>query len=394
MSTLTAVEAAERLGVKPATLYTYVSRGWLTSLPGADRRARRYLADEVEGLRRRAEAGRGHGAAAAGAIGWGQPVVDTAISDISSDGPRLRGALLEDAVGWGFEACADHLWGAPCRPGARWARQQLPPRVFEEPGRGDDHHGALMGLLASLRQGDPLREGLPADLELDLARRLIRSLAVARARYPKAARAAASAPAIADALAVVFDAPAAAESIDLALVTCAEHELNASTFAVRVAASTGADLYACLIAGLAAHSGPLHGGASAQVAAMVSEAERRDDPEAVLARWAGRLPGCGHRLYPEGDPRFPLLVDAARAAPHAETELATSMALVESIITQGLPAPNLDFGLVLLEQAWSLPPQSGQLIFLVGRCAGWVAHAMEERERGAIIRPRARYVGD
>ncbi|MCB9797692.1 MAG: helix-turn-helix domain-containing protein [Alphaproteobacteria bacterium] len=380
---MSAAQAARRLGVKPSTLYSYVSRGLLTSVPGRDGRSRRYIAEEVEALHRRAEAGRGHGAVAAGAMGWGQPVVDTRVSEVGASGPRYRGVELVDLLDHGFEAVADHLWGAPAKAGARWPLPTLPARVFEEPGQGDAH-AALIALLAAL----PAGEGEDPEAERARARWLLRALACARAPGPKHARAAARAPTLADALAWALDAPAAAEALDVALVVCAEHELNASTFAARIAASTGADLQACLIAALAAHSGPKHGGASSQVEALVDEAEVVG-PVAALRAWRGPLPGCGHRLYPEGDPRFDMLMQAAQAG----NPTGTTEALAEGIRAAGRPLPNLDFGLVGLRRAWDLPRGSAPLIFLLGRVAGWVAHVLEERQRGQLIRPRARYVG-
>ncbi|MCB9744046.1 MAG: helix-turn-helix domain-containing protein [Alphaproteobacteria bacterium] len=391
MQHVSAAQAAAQLGVKRATLYSYVSRGLLTAVPGEDGRSRRYIAEEVEALRRRAEAGRGHGAVAEGAMGWGQPVVDTRICEISAEGPRYRDRPLEALLDRGFEATCDLLWAEPLPSRAAWREVSLPREALE--GRGARSHTALIGLLATLGEGaGPLAN---SSEERVLARSLLTSLIVARAEGPKAVRAARNAFTLGDALAQVLGVPAAAEALDHALILCAEHELNASSFAARVAASTGAGLHACLIAALATHSGPRHGGASAEVEALV-EACARAGAEAGLQRWRetrGPLPGCGHRLYPDGDPRFPLLMDAARAAPFGEHALRPLQQLVLAIEAAGLPAPNLDFGLVALRRAWDLPHGSGALVFLLGRIAGWVAHVLEERERGLLIRPRARYVG-
>src|SRR5207245_5047973 len=98
----------------------------------------------------------------------------------------------------------------------------------------------------------------------------------------------------------------AAELLRLALVLIADHELNASTFAVRVVASTGASLVACVIGGLAALGGPRHGGTTEQVEALLDEIERVGDAAAVAEQRLSRgerLPGFGHPLYPDGDPR-------------------------------------------------------------------------------------------
>ncbi|MFT5686840.1 MAG: citrate synthase [Myxococcota bacterium] len=176
-------------------------------------------------------------------------------------------------------------------------------------------------------------------------------------------------------LAVGFGRPDAAGIIDHALILCADHELNASTFAARVVASTGADLSACLIAGLAALSGPRHGTASDRV-------------EAMLDAWPTPLtlpsPGCGHRLYPDGDPRVLPLLAPGVTAHTAE--------VLRAVVDAG-EAPNVDFGLVAMRRFAGLPWGAGAVIFAVGRLAGWIAHVGEEQGRGVLIRPRARYVG-
>jgi citrate synthase len=173
-----------------------------------------------------------------------------------------------------------------------------------------------------------------------------------------------------------------------ALVLLADHELNASTFAVRVAASTGSSLAAASLAGLAALSGPLHGGMAARVEMFVDEAERRGPAKAVAERLAqgSAMPGFGHPLYPDGDPRAAALLDAFKVPPmlaelRRETEAAT-----------GLP-PNIDFALVAMARTLALPADAPFSLFAVGRMAGWHAHAIEQLQTGKLIRPRARYIG-
>ncbi|MEL6343334.1 MAG: citrate/2-methylcitrate synthase [Myxococcota bacterium] len=368
--TISATEAARRLGVKPATLYTYVSRGWLHSLPGDDRRRRRYLADEVEALRARAEAARGHRAVAAHALRWGQPVIDTAISDISPEGPRYRGLALADAITEGFEAVAARLWGVPSAP---WP---TPPPPDIQPGPPDqDLHRRLLRLLASDASAAPPM--------------IVRRLALGCACSVEDAARAAKQPTISRALAAALGAAGHHEAIDAALVVCAEHELNASTFAARVVASTGASLAMSLCAAMAALSGERHGACSERVEDVLASIGHVQDVEAVLEHQldvAQALPGCGHRLYPGGDPRARVLIDLV-------TPIDVDDALLEEIEDRGLPAPNLDLGLVVVRRALGLPRGSAQAIFAVGRTAGWIAHVLEERERNAVIRPRARYTG-
>ncbi len=174
-----------------------------------------------------------------------------------------------------------------------------------------------------------------------------------------------------------------------ALVLCADHELNASAFAVRVVASTDAALPRCLLAGLSALSGPLHGGMTDRVRAMLAEPHMLTDPRAAIHSRLARgddLPGFGHRLYPDGDPRAAAILDGIGPNPPWRGLCATILTLT------GL-RPNLDAALVALAQHLALPDTAPLAIFALGRTAGWIAHALEQRGDGQLIRPRARYEG-
>ena len=176
------------------------------------------------------------------------------------------------------------------------------------------------------------------------------------------------------------------DAIRRALVLLADHELNASTFAARVTASTGASLSASVLAGLAALSGPIHGGMAERVEAFAAEAARTTPVKAMARRGADPIPGFGHGLYPDGDPRAEALMSAFETPP----SLAALRRVVEA--ETGLRA-NVDFALVALRQALVLPPEAPLALFAAARTAGWLAHAIEQIITGAVIRPRARYVG-
>lgn len=168
----------------------------------------------------------------------------------------------------------------------------------------------------------------------------------------------------------------------------ADHELNASTFATRVAISTGASLAAGVLAGFTTLTGPLHGGAPAQLAQLLALANQAGAPQAVR-EWtaSGRaLPGFGHPLYPEGDPRAGALLPLLPQVP-AYTALAATAR------EQAGELPSIDFALSLLAHTCRLPPDAPLILFALGRCAGWLAHALEQVQTGQLIRPRARYVG-
>ena len=182
----------------------------------------------------------------------------------------------------------------------------------------------------------------------------------------------------------------ATRAFDVALVLHADHELNASTFAARVAVSTGASLSAGTLAALATLSGPQHGGASSVVTALVDDlAGAEGSISEALRDWLGEgreVPGFGHRLYPNGDIRArALLGRVAIPAGYAEVRAAA-----EDLIGEG---PNVDFALAALAAAHDLPPAAPMEIFALARSIGWLAHMLEQADTGSIIRPRARYTG-
>jgi citrate synthase len=176
------------------------------------------------------------------------------------------------------------------------------------------------------------------------------------------------------------------DAIRRALILSADHELSASAFAVRVVASTGAGLAQAVVAGLVALSGPRHGGATDRVRHLMEEAAHAAGVPRLRERLRGSGPpvGFAHPLYPDGDPRGPALLSGL--------PLSRRDAHVLQTVTDAGGRPTLDTGLVLLERVYRLPRPAAFIIFAVGRTAGWLAHAVEQRATGALIRPRARYV--
>ncbi len=379
---VTAARAARLLGVKRETLYAYASRGLLTRVPIGPGRASGYLRADVDRLKARSAARAGHGAVASGALRWGEPVLDSAITRIDPmRGPIYRGTsaveLAEsDAC---FEEVANLLWQsalpAPWTP-ARGGRSPRPMTL-----------AGLARSIVAFGFGDPARAGASREADLDRASRLVAALAGAGGHAVSVSGALLSA--------IGGRGPRAkgARALNRALVLAADHELNVSTFAARIAASAGADVYACMTAAIAALSGPLHGGESDRVEALVREAGTPSGARAAVfgrTQRGERLPGFGHPLYPDGDPRGRVLLEAARAlAPRATR---TVDAIVREARRLLRLEPNLDVGLVALAHALGAPG-SGSVIFALGRCAGWTAHILEQREAGFLLRPRARYAG-
>ncbi len=399
---LTSREASERLGVKLATLYAYASRGLITSLASDGARARRYPGEDVERLHTRHAARSGHGPVAAGALRFGEPVLETSISDVGPGGVRYRGydAIELCRADVGFERVTELLWTGTL-PDAERARSPL--RSLECDAKrlwpllqGRATLPKMSLIVAALALGDEDRHGASDSAEHARARAVMHWLAHApAARPPQAGHFPTLKLTLLNALAVSAT-PARLRHVDRALVLCAEHELNASAFAARIAASTGADLYACLSAAISTLSGSAHGGMCDRVEALIAgigaPARATRTVRECLAR-GEPVPGFGHPLYPKGDPRGAYLVELARAQSARNVAARTAFALLETMATGGHPPPTLDVGLVTLCHCLGLPRGSAASIFALGRSAGWVAHALEQRAAGYLLRPRARYVG-
>jgi citrate synthase len=257
-------------------------------------------------------------------------------------------------------------------------------------------------VVASLAPRDPARFDLRPEAVLDRARRLIRTLAASLALTredggPRAVRTALAATSVAECAALALGVPPRARAlaaIDRMLVLMADHELNVSTFAARVAASAHADPYAAVQAGLAALSGPRHGAASDRAEALLAEVEAAGDAARVVSERARRgewVPGFGHPYYTGGDPRARLVLDTARALPGRSRTAAAGFAVVRAMAAAGRPPPNIDMAAVVLRGALGMPRGAAAGLFAVGRCAGWIAHVLEQYTADFLLRPRARY---
>ncbi|MCP3062970.1 citrate synthase [Myxococcus sp. K38C18041901] len=402
---VTAVEAAALLGVKRATLYTYVSRGLVRCVPEPGSKENRYVRSDLERLKVRHDARAGHAAVASGALRWGEPVIDSSVSQVGAEGLAYRGhSAVELATsGRSLESVAELLWsGTLPEEDPRWASEEpaLPPSELARllP-RGTTPVAALSALVPLLAVRDAGRFAAPPEQEKARARRLLRQLAgwVCVAQAPGRVARALRAPTVAESLAIAWDTKAkrAPDLLNRALVLCADHELNVSTFTARVTASSGADLYACVSAALAALSGPRHGGACDRVEALLAEVGKPERATAVVherLRRGDAVPGFGHQLYPDGDPRSPPIMDAAREVKPEVQSVRVARAVLDAMRKAGHPGPTVDLGLVMLAEALGLPPGAAATLFAVGRMTGWVAHILEQREQGHLLRPRARYV--
>lgn len=393
---LSARDAAARLGVSVATLYAYVSRGKVDSRPGADGRSREYRTGDIERLIDLRGAGRGAAQGAAHSLTWGLPVLETQISLIRPHGHYYRGesamalarngASLEDVARLLWE-CGSHDPFAPPPPRTWPAAVQGLLRQRNVPPL--ERTAAALPLLAI---GAPHAHGTDPLQRREGAARLLRETAALLCATSPGRRP------IHEQLAAHWQGRTAqlAPLLRSTLVLCADHELNASSFATRVAASTGASLHAAAAAGLAALSGPQHGGAAARAHALLRQSMRERQPADCVRerlRHGDELPGFGHPLYPQGDPRAALLLRALEETRPRLPGMARVQQLVDAVAAGSGRAPSLDFALAAIALLHHQGADAALSLFAAGRMAGWLAHALEQQEAGGLIRPRANYAG-
>ena len=376
---LPAAEALELMQVRPQTLYASVSRGRIRAKPdAADPRRSLYHRDDVQRIAARTRGRRSSEAVASEAIQWGEPVLSSGVSTVAEERLWYRGqdacllaehATLEDVAGLLWEsapprfACTDSL---PVNN----TKQATPLQA------------GLLALAARAAVDPPSRGRSRAVLQAEAAE-AIGTLANAllgpasSAALPLHAR-----------LAAAWRRPKAADALRRALVLMADHELNASTFAARVTASTGASMAACLLTGLSTLTGPLHGGAAAAVQALVRDAAASGS-KAAVREWLAHdrpLAAFGHPLYPQGDARCAALLARIELPPVFADLRATGERLLGEAV-------NIDFALVAMAAVHKLPADAPLTLFALARTVGWTAHVLEQQATGQLIRPRARYTG-
>ncbi|MEU1089903.1 citrate synthase [Streptomyces sp. NPDC005892] len=425
---LTTRETAALLGVKPETVYAYVSRGQLSSVRAPGGRGSTFDADEVRVLARRT--GRREPLPAGGA----DLVFRTGITLIDQDRYYYRGVDAgELALRHGYEEVAEWLWTGELRPGVRFS---APAQALAAARRAVEALPAHSGTTDRLRvaviaaaAADPLRFDLSPASVLDAARGMIPTLVgalrpaadgpdgpvtgsgAAPGDGPDGAGRAGTGPDPADPdptdpgiAARLWPAltprPADAASLavlDTALALLIDHDLAASTLAVRVAASAHAHPYAVVSAGLGALEGPLHGAASGLAHRMLREVVERGGAAPVVAdhlRAGRRVPGLGHRLYQGEDPRARVLFTLLEGVPEAASALAAAHDVVSTAARHVPLHANVDLALAVLSVSAGMPAEAGETVFAVARTGGWIAHALEEyAERPLRLRPRGQYTG-
>ena len=399
-----AAEAAQRLGIKQASLYAYVSRGVLSRRRDADGRASIFDSDEVEELARKGRPRRSGGPS--------ELVIETAVTEIRDSTLRYRGHDATDlAVSCSFEDVAALLWTGEL-PAAASSEQRAGPRwqaTAEALAVGRAAQSALPAgtlplerlqvIVPALAATDPFRLHLDPPAVVAAGQALIAGMTgalpaaggtvaggtpaggeLAGGELPgrDAAPAGPVAARLAKALCLQPAPAGLIRVLNAALVLLADHELAASTLAVRVAASMRADPYAVVATGLGAMGGALHGGAALGAELMLGSATSAGDAPLVvgdLLRRGERLPGFGHFVYTSGDPRANLLLTLIGEYAPGSPQLAIAKAVTAEARRRALPEPNIEFALAALVRVAGMVRGAGEAIFATGRTAGWPSMA-------------------
>ncbi len=391
---LTSNDASKRLGVSRTTLYAYVSRRLIRSSPVPGHpHERRYAAADVERLRSRSELRRDPAKTAERALHWGVPILESAITLIESDRLYYRGYdACELAVTRTVEEVAALIWTGTFDVDLF---ASTPLHVVAGSNTGEDIPFVIraQSMLPLVAAGDPLAYDLrPRSIAQTGWRivNLLTSVAVESSELEES---------IEETLHKrwIPKTPHAAELFRAALILCADHELNVSSFTARCVASAGSSPYAAVVAGLTAIEGAKHGGMSEKVDSMFADLRRARDVRKALAdrlRRAEPIYGFGHRLYPNGDPRAALLLALLekRFPKSPEVMFARGVAKAAEELTGD--RPTVDFALVAVCRALKLDAATPLTLFALGRSIGWIGHALEQYAKDEMIRPRARYTGE
>jgi len=379
---LTAKEAAALLGVQTRTIYAYASRGLLGATARGPGKSARYLRELVETLRQKAAARAGHTAVAAGALRWGEPVLDSAITRLTPRGPVYRGQRAIDLVETPYERVAELLWASgPMNWKPRLSRLAVHAR-----------RPSLHALLEVVVAHAPMLRETPWTNGVALVRRL--ACAVGPWEV-EAERAKSLAAAVATSLRGTPPDARTERLINASLVLMADHELNPSTFAARIAASARAPWVDCVTSALGACAGVRHASACDEAEALWARVPRRGSMTTFVRAELekGPMPGFDAGAYPHGDPRAQRLLELllpTLSVPH-RARIESFLSAVDAETGQ-LPA--IDFALTVTSDALALPRGSPTMLFVLGRVAGWLAHIVEQYQSEDFIRPRARWSGD
>lgn len=394
---LSTKETAELLGVKPETVYAYVSRGQLSSRREPGGRGSTFDAAEVDALARRHR----RESQVTQAVG-AEMSVRTRVTLIDQARYYFRGVdATELAARHSYEEVAEWLWTGRLSPGVTFTAPEATAAVARRavaalPEHAEPTDRLRVAAVAAATE-DPLRFDLSEEAVLATARILIPTLVAALPPRPHARDEGPLALRLWGRLTGREPDEASLRALDTALALLVDHDLAASTLAVRVAASARAHVYAAVSAGLGVIEGPLHGAASGLAHRLLLDVLDEGSAVPVIAaelRAGRRIPGLGHRLYPGEDPRARALFALLEHVPRAEPALLAARDIVATTARHTPLHANVDLALAVLTVACGMPATAGETVFAVARTAGWIAHALEEYgERPLRMRPSGHYVG-
>jgi citrate synthase len=400
---MTAAEASNTLGISLPTLYAYVSRGLIRSSGTAGQRNRRYYAEDIEKLMARKEGRRNPEVLAHDALHWGAPVLESSLTLIDGHHLYYRGInfrrLAQNST---FESVAALLWTTDMKNADKVFQVEVHhvARRYETMLTHLELDGAnlqpiqlLQTMLPIAASDDKGAYDLRPNAVIQTGARIVRLMAniIAGANGDNTP--------VATMLANRYrpNDPHAQRLFNAILITCADHELNASSFTARVVASAGATPYASVLAGLSALGGIKHGGYTERVEAflqsLASASEARDWMAGRLRRGED-IPGFGHKIYPLGDPRAALILELLRQYYPNSPRLEMIQAAVDAAQELINELPAIDFALVATTEVLELPKGSALGLFALGRTVGWIGHVIEQYSIDKLIRPRARYTGE
>ena len=405
-------EALALLNVQRATLYAYVSRGRIESVPVPGSRTKLFSRRDVELLAGRAQARAGTAPRGGMAMRWGDPIMTTSLTELTAEGPKYRGHSARELAesGCTFEAVARLLWAGDM-PEERliWQIHRDGPdvdrlvRALQIPLPPDDV--LKLFTLVVLALGLP-RKGLDEFSDgdtLSAAQRIVFALCGCcgflreRGGFVRPERGERLAHTLARALCADSKVSGALDKytdlINAALILCADFELTPGSFAARIAGSAGSDLYASVAAGLSAHAGAITGRGSDRAEDLLDQNTRGTlERDLDTLRGSGRrLYGFNHPLYPKGDPRAQALIDLARQVRPMNARMKNALWFLGQAADRCSAHPALGVGLVVFCRGLGLPRRAATAIWAVARVAGHIGHVLEQRSQGTLLRPRAQY---
>lgn len=402
---MTAKESAQALDVSVNTIYAYVSRGLIRSEASADgRRSRRYLREDIDKLLTRRQARSNPDQLTQDALHWGAPVLESRITLIDDGRLYYRGIPIETIVDtMSVEEVASLIWTGDTNQAESLFDFEIHPTAqkyetmllhVELDGADLTPVQAFQIVLPIVMADDPTSyDNRPNSIATKGARVLRLMASVAAGDVEE------SIP-IAEMLQRGWcpDDPQSTRVFNTALILCADHELNVSAFTARVVASADSTPYAVINAGLSALQGTKHGGYTESVEAFLNEVGTPKRAKQVIVARMRRgetqpVPGFGHQLYPDGDPRGTILLNMLAELYPQSDAVKLSQAVAENVLEIRGEHPTVDFALATLGQVYQLPAGSTLGIFALGRMIGWIGHAIEQYNDGQLIRPRARYMG-